>query len=263
MVPKYEVVVNHLPAYVVVHVPHDSAVIPATVREQFVLSDGELAGELARMTDHQTLALFAQGVPAQQIVRAEVSRLVVDVERFLVNEPMESRGMGAIYTLASDGTGRSLRRPITEGERQALIDAWYRPHHARLAEATQRMLDRHGRALVIDAHSFSPIPLPHESDQGTDRPDICIGTDEFHTPVALGMGFEAAFTAGGFSVRMNEPFSGALVPNKYYGIDRRVSAVMVEVNRNLYWNASSGTRNATFDEIAARIRDCLCKACCG
>ncbi len=48
------------------------------------------------MTDHLTMELFTSGIPENQVVRAEVSRLVVDVERFDdPSEVMLERGMGA------------------------------------------------------------------------------------------------------------------------------------------------------------------------
>ena len=59
-----------LPSHVILHVPHDSTVIPASVRTQLLLDDGELATELGKITDHQTLDLFAIDVPLHQIVRS-------------------------------------------------------------------------------------------------------------------------------------------------------------------------------------------------
>ena len=41
-----------------------------------------------------------------------------------------------------------------ELERVALIQAYYRPHHARLEAAVTAALERHGRCLMIDCHSF-------------------------------------------------------------------------------------------------------------
>lgn len=46
------------PDWVVLHIPHDSVVIPDSVRSQFVLDEGELAKELLRMTDRYTHELF-------------------------------------------------------------------------------------------------------------------------------------------------------------------------------------------------------------
>lgn len=38
--------------WVVLHIPHDSTVIPDEVRSQFLLTDPDLALALRRMTDH-------------------------------------------------------------------------------------------------------------------------------------------------------------------------------------------------------------------
>lgn len=249
-----------LPKWVVLHVPHDSTGIPADVTSQFALSAADLQDEVIRMTDHSTLDLFCRGVPRQQIVRAPVSRLVVDVERFEDDqrEPMAGRGMGVVYERASDG--RPLRHTMAPETRQALIERWYRPHHDRLTELTSQMLARHGRALIVDAHSFPSKPLSFELDQRADRPQICIGTDEFHTPAALADAFLCAFGDAGFDVRLNSPYAGAMVPMRYYRREERVLAVMAEVNRSLYVDEATGKRGLTYDAVAIAIRQCVDRA---
>lgn len=119
------------------------------------------------------------------MIRVSVSRLVVDVERFVddADEPMAARGMGVIYTRTADGS--PLRRDLSAQERQALLDRWYWPHHQRLEQAVDQTLAEHGRCLVIDSHSFPASPLPYEPDQSPDRSEICLGSDEYHTPAEL------------------------------------------------------------------------------
>lgn len=218
-----------VPGWVVLHVPHDSVLIPAEVRDQFVLSDAGLQHELVQMTDWHTRDLFATGIPAEQVVRAPVSRLVVDVERFESDEaePMSARGMGAIYTRTHDGS--ALRRELSKVERQMMLERWYRPHHQALTDAVDRALVCHGRALVIDAHSFPSRALPYEANPHALRPQMCIGTDAFHTPKVLAEAFMASFAAAGFETALDTPFAGALVPMQHYRKDARVSAVMIEV----------------------------------
>jgi N-formylglutamate deformylase len=252
---------DQFPPWVILHVPHDSTLVPSEVRHQITLGDDELAQELIKMTDHLTLPLFASGVPEAQVVRAPVSRLVVDVERFEDDqqESMAGRGMGAVYCVTS--SLKPLRLPLQASERDYLIGAYYRPHHARLEAAVSAAVDAYGYCLVIDCHSFPSLALPYElADSTVARPDICIGTDGFHTSADLANAFASTFKREGWSVSLNDPFAGALVPSGWYQKDRRVGAVMVEVNRGLYLNEYDGTPLPTFLEVASRIKNCCLAA---
>lgn len=254
---------SHLvyPPWVVLHVPHDSVDVPPEVRNQISLDDDQLADELRRMTDHMTLELFAHPTQSVAVVRAPVSRLVVDVERFGddLQEPMADRGMGTIYSVTSSLS--QLRRQLSATERNSLMQAYYHPHHANLEAAVSAAIEIYGRCLVIDCHSFPSVALPYElADAASTRPHICIGTDDFHTSSELAQAFVAAFQAEGWSVSLNEPFSGALVPSSRYRQDHKVSAVMVEVNRRLYLCENNGTPLPTFAAIAQRVRNCCMAA---
>lgn len=249
------------PPWVVLHVPHDSTEIPLSVRDQFLLDDVELANEIRRMTDHHTFALFAGDYAGATVVRAPVSRLVVDVERFEDDglEPMAARGMGAIYTVTSGL--QPLRRILNPSEREALLATYYQPHHNKLAAAVTTALAHYGQCLVLDCHSFPEVALPYERrDPQEKRPDICLGTDEFHTSEALVSAFVAVFEKAGFQVAVNNPFVGALVPSSRYRKDPRVSAIMVEVNRGLYLNDADATPLPSLADLMRRIRRCCREA---
>lgn len=249
-----------LPPWVVLHVPHDAKDIPADVRSQFCVGDEELEAELLRMTDHLTHRLYADGLAGATVVRAPVSRLVVDAERFAsdADEPMAARGMGVVYTATSDG--KPLRRPIRADERQALLDRHYHPHHARLEAAVAAALDGHGRCLILDCHSFPNKALPYErADPAAIRPEICIGTDDFHTDAALAHAFRRAFEARGWTVATNTPFGGAIVPTAFYRKDQRVSSIMLEVNRRLYLDESDASPLPGFAWFAEQLRT-ACRA---
>ena len=245
------------PDWVILHLPHDADTIPAEIRDQFVLDDAELRQELLRMTDHRTATLFGAGEGAGRVVRAPVSRLVVDAERFEEDalEPMSSVGMGVVYTRTA--TGKPLRHTLSAEEREQLLERWYRPHHRRLEQVTADALRIHGRALVIDAHSFPSVPLPYEGTTDADRPDICIGTDPFHTPPALRDALVERFASAGFRVAVNTPFAGALVPGRFYRQEPRVQSVMVEVNRRLYLDEMTGLPGERFSVVANTVQ----KAC--
>jgi N-formylglutamate deformylase len=210
--------------HVILHVPHSSTFVPDDC--QFLLSASSLAMEIENLTDHQTHKLFDCDGASKLVF--PVSRLVVDPERF-IDDPMESVGMGVVYTHTSDG---DPLRAISEMDRLTLIDTYYHPHHNNLTRMVDSGLEQHGQCLIIDCHSFPAQPLPYELDRN--RPDICIGTDTYHTSAELKNCLSKAFEGSGYRVAIDSPFSGSIVPLKHYQLDRRVSSVMIEVNRSLY-----------------------------
>jgi N-formylglutamate deformylase len=225
---------NDLVPSIIVHVPHSSRVIPDKVRESICLSDDNLCAELDRLTDHFTDELFSVSTPQAVIHRYPVSRYVVDPERFAddITEPMAKRGQGAVYTKTVDG--QDLRRKLTADERNCLLDEYYWPHHIKLDQLAQQALDAHGFVLIIDGHSFPSKPLPVDLDQSSNRPDFCIGTDEFHSPPELVKLVKDELMKAGYSVGINSPYRGTLVPNKFFNNDDRVKSIMIEINRQLY-----------------------------
>jgi N-formylglutamate deformylase len=150
---------------------------------------------------------------------------------------MESVGMGVVYTHTANG---EALRAISEIDRLALINSYYHPHHNALTQMVDDCLEQHNQCLIIDCHSFPALPLPYESD--TNRPDICIGTDSYHTSTELKDYLSAAFKALGYDVAIDSPFSGTIVPLKHYHKDQRVESVMIEVNRSFYASPSDFKR---------------------
>lgn len=241
----------------VLHIPHASTRIPADIRSRLKLDDGSLRREVLLMTDWYTDELFSHGESGWVAVTYPISRLVVDPERFTDDsqEAMAAIGMGVIYTRTSNGT--VLRDPPSDRQRQSLLNTYYFPHHKQLDFAVQSALDESDHCLLVDCHSFPKEPLPYEMDQSPERPDICIGTDEFHTPPAVADAAVNAFEGAGFKVAVNRPFAGALVPMKFFGQDPRVMALMVEVNRSLYMDEGSGRKLGGFVDVQGTISRCL------
>ena len=233
-----------------IHVPHSSTSIPSNYRSQIILSDAELDRELLAMTDHYTDELFTEHALAAggTAFVNQLSRLVFDPERFEDDsvEPMSEKGMGAVYTSTADL--RSLRAPdFPSSAREEILRDLFRPYAAALEGEVTEQLRRFGRCLIIDAHSFPSIPLPYE-DASLDRPDLCIGFDEFHAPDVLIDALERVGRDAGWTVGRNTPFAGSYMPLAYYGKDPRVSSVMLEINRNRYMDEATGERSEEFKE---------------
>ncbi|TQF29772.1 N-formylglutamate amidohydrolase [Bradyrhizobium sp. UNPA324] len=241
------------PPNLLLHIPHSSRLIPPEERAQLAPDDRTLASELLRMTDAFTDELFAPTPFEAARVVFPVSRLVCDVERFPedADEPMATRGMGAVYVKTTDG--RPLREHLTAAERARLIETWYRPHHQKVTDSVAQLIVDGRGCIIVDCHSFSSRPLPHEPDQDPARPGICIGTDDWHTPARLRDELVAVASAAGFSVLVDRPFAGALIPATHYRREPRVRAVMIEVNRRLYMNEETGEKLPCFAEIRQAV----------
>jgi N-formylglutamate deformylase len=248
-----------LPPWVVLHMPHVSTEVPKDVRGQFLLDDDELAAEIDLLTDHHVPHLFLDEASPPPTLRAEVSRVVVDFERFVDDErePASRHGFGAIYTKTT--TGKPLRRPLEPAERAALLER-HELHHRMLTDAVRSALDHYGRCLVLDCHSFPDEPLPFElaSPDGS-RPDICIGADPVHTPPELTTAFVSAFAEQGWSVAVNHPFAGAVVPAAFYASEPRVLAIMVDVNRRICRDEDGPVRGSDHP-ICKLVRACCERA---
>ncbi len=228
---------------VLLHVPHASTEIPADVRAGILLGDEELGQAILAIVDRYTDELFELQGAAR--VQNPWCRLVFDPERFRddKDEPMAAFGLGAIYTRTVHG---KRMRDLAPPAREAMMRRFYDPYHALLETEVTRILARHGECLIVDCHSFTSRPLPFEADQTSRRPDLCIGTDSFHTPERLALSIEEIAKGRGLSTQWNWPFAGAITPMRYYRKDERVRSVMIEVNRRLYMDEATGEKTAGF-----------------
>lgn len=235
----------------ILHIPHASDVIPIGLRGQIVLSDEDLTAELLRMTDAFTNELF--DYPGATKMQFPISRLLVEVERFPddTKEPMSKVGMGIIYTRTAHG--KKLKRELLAQEKRDLITRYYETHHQTLLAEVKNELEKDGKALIVDCHSFPNQPLPCDRDQSVPRPDFCIGTDSFHTPKALIQASVQSLKEKGDSVGINKPYEGTFVPLSFYKKDSRVTSIMIEVNRSLYMDELVGTKTSTFGSTQNQI----------
>ena len=218
---------------VVIHVPHSSRRIPPDIRADLMLTDKELADELDEATDTATdeiaLAALTHVRVRPTIVINHLSRLAIDPERFPDGDPAETFGRGAVYTRTCSG---APLRAKPYPRRAELLDAYFRPYADAVTTAVTARLNACGRAIVIDLHSYPEKPSAFE-DSSAARPPLCIGTDPRHTPPWLTAAARGAFTSLG-EISENTPYSGTYVPLRHYGIDVRVSSVMIELRRDTY-----------------------------
>ncbi|GAA5154184.1 N-formylglutamate amidohydrolase [Nocardioides marinquilinus] len=232
---SFEVVPGDAASTVVLHVPHSSRTVPPDVRRGILLDDAALERELDAITDARTDEI-ALGAAEAAVVRPWVfvnrlSRLVVDPERFPdEREEMSEVGMGAVYERT---TGLEVLRRPTDGERASLLAAYFEPYADALARLVRERLAAVGRVTVLDVHSYARDALPYERHGDGPRPEVCLGTDAFHTPPSLVAAARACFEPHVDDLGLDSPFAGCYVPLEHYGVEPAVTGLMLELRRDV------------------------------
>jgi N-formylglutamate amidohydrolase len=252
--PSFRLVPGAAGSPVILHVPHASTLVNADVRRHIRLTDAALAEELAHLTDAHTDTLAARTVALTahkpSLFVNLLSRLVVDPERFPDDrEEMSAVGMGAVYTHTSHGKRMRVEDPSHFSH---LLATYYHPYTAAMTSTVDGVLAATGRAIVIDVHSYPSRALPYELHADRPRPAICLGTDPSHTPPGLLAAAREAFAPCG-RIAENAPFAGCYVPLKHYGREPAVTAIMIEIRRDLYMMEPGGAPAAGLEPLAAAL----------
>lgn len=108
---------------------------------------------------------------------------------------------------------------------------------------------KYDKALIVDCHSFSSSVLQHEADKTFPLPDICIRTDEYHTPHYLIDTVIRFFEERKYKVKLNSPFKGTIVPLKFYHKETKVMSLMIEINRKIYLDEKTLCKTQDFNNL--------------
>lgn len=207
------------------HIPHASIVIPND--KGFIMD--KIEENIHLLTDWATDKIF--DVQEVEKIVTPYSRLFCDVERFEdEGEPMADIGRGFFYTNGYDG---SALRMLDNDLKAYVYNNYYLKHHQLFYEKVKEKLEKNGVCNIIDCHSFNDNPLVPFI-ENTLSPDICIGTDVFHTPKYLSDHVLNHFKNLGYSVEINNPYSGCIIPKQFYLINKSVKGIMIEINKRLY-----------------------------
>ncbi len=220
-----------------VHLPHCGTAIPDEYLGDYLLSSEELERNIIEYADLYTDELFAPMLERFGGVKSDYSRLFFDPERFFDDEQeaMSRKGLGWFYERAI-----LEEKPLRGTQSKARVADYYHHHHNELNRLTQEKLELYGRCTIIDCHSFSNERYWFH-DPAIELPDICIGYDEEHVDRELVEKLREAFAH--YDVAINSPYSGSLVPTEFYGKERRVKSVMIEINKRLYLDADNNRGN--------------------
>jgi N-formylglutamate amidohydrolase len=223
----------------VIHVPHASTLLPERYRAQFGVARETLDAEIHHSADLHTDSLARAAWPDAVLIEAEVSRVLLDVERYEddAQEAMARVGRGVIYT--HDRFVQPLKRNLSASDRQHLLDRFYRPHWQKLRETAKD-------AVLIDLHTYPTDAWPIEPDGNAARPEIDLGTSIGITPPDWISALRHHFEGLGFSVGENTPYAGVIDAGA-------ACAVMIEIRRDILGNKHGTSGWQRLAKALARI----------
>ena len=227
----------------VLHIPHSSTEIPLI--DGYVSTQDEIQDEIIKLTDWYTDDLFDSEVDDKIV--APFSRIFCDVERFVDDqlEVMSKYGMGVLYEKFDNG---NLLRLVSSELKQEVLKNYYWAHHYEFTQAVKTSLEQTESCLILDCHSFPSSPLTRAIVQDEIRPDFNIGTDSYHTPKHMIDESINYFATKGFTLGVDTPYSGSIVPMEYYQKDSRVNSIMLEVNRGLYLKENTNEKSESYNK---------------
>lgn len=227
----------------VLHIPHSSSLIP--IWDGYFADKEKINQEIIKLTDWYTNDLFDS--EQDEKIIAPFSRIFCDVERFSDDEfeIMAKYGMGVLYEKFDNGDNL---RTVTPKLREDILNNYYWKHHNNFTNIVKKHLEETESCLILDCHSFPSSPFIRALVQNPFSPDFNIGLDTFHTPFNLIEASKEFFYSKGLSLGINTPYSGSIVPIKYYQKEPKVSSIMLEVNRRLYLNEPTNVKSDNYHE---------------
>lgn len=217
---------------VLVSFPHDGTDIPTRIRtglNEFGLENTDCDWYIYELYN-RVLA------PEISFVRARYSRYVVDLNRSPAGELLYPGKMetGICPLTTFDGSPIYLpgKQP-DDREIRERIETYWQPYHNHIRAELRRIRDRHGYAVLWDAHSIrAQVPGLF----GGVLPDLNFGTADGRSCaqeiIEQVTGYAAQ--ASTYSVVLNGRFKGGYITRHYGDPGNGIHAIQLEINQNNY-----------------------------
>lgn len=245
--------------------PHSGSIYPKSWLATCRLSKQALRSVEDIYVDDLVGACVANGAA---FLRANFPRSLIDANRGADDVPEYLAAPGAdISVRAEAGLGviplcvaphtDIYRRPPPRSQAFMRIDRLHKPYHDTLRSLIIEAKRTCGRAVIIDCHS-----MPGFGPMRKRRADFILG-DRYAKSCTpdLTDAIEAFLTARGYSVTRNHPYAGGYTTAHYGRPDEGVSAIQIEINRDLYVNPINYRRKPAYDRLKADLSDLIDTLC--
>lgn len=241
-----------------VSIPHAGTELTAAVAAGLTESGATLVD-----TDWHVSALygFVREYDAS-VLRGRYSRYVIDLNRPADDTPLYSGPTTGLFP-AVDFDGNPLFRPGREpdtSERERYLERIWQPYHRRIADTLAALRERHGHAVLLDAHSIrSRVPRLFRGR----LPDLNLGTAGGRSCAPeLEAALRRLCEACGFTSVVNGRFKGGYITRAHGDPANDIHAVQLELAQCNYMDEEPPftyrpERAATLQAFLRRFVDVL------
>lgn len=230
---------------VLINVPHAGETLPGEMKERLTPAGAGLVDtdwHVHRLVD------FAPKLGVS-LLRATCSRYVIDLNRGPEDQPLY-RGptTGLVPTETFDGEPLYRAQEPDEAEIRSRVDHYWRPYHDRLALQLEAIRERHGYAVLLDAHSIrSRVQRLFEGR----LPDLNLGTFDGNScaPDVQDKVENLLNAQNRFSHVVNGRFKGGYITRHYGRPSDGIHALQLEIVQACYMDELC---TESFDESRAR-----------
>ena len=224
-----------------VSIPHDGRQVPADIESLM-----SAAGKSLPDTDWHVTRLYAFAREfGASVISANYSRYVVDLNRpaddAALYEGQLQTGLCPVQTFS--GEDIYATEPTIDVANR--VTRYWQPYHDKIAAVLSAMRERHGYALLWDAHSIaSRVPSLFDGQ----LPVLNLGTwgGRSCDPTLAEAVFSVAF-ASPYEVAVNQRFQGGHITRHYGRPEANVHAIQLELSQRAYMDELTGR----FDEHRA------------
>jgi N-formylglutamate amidohydrolase len=241
--------------------PHSGREIPADFGS--VLDEIALRSAEDCYVDRLYLPATQRGVP---LLAARVSRVYLDVNRDvddidpdLLDAPWPGAlpasdkarlGKALVWRTLDDGRAVYQRR-LGAQEIEQRIRLCHVPYHQTLRRLLDAAHARFGRVMHINCHSMNAVSgVQGVGGAGRARADFVLGDRDGSTcDPALTAFVRDTLAALGYDVKVNDPFKGVALVQKYSNPAAGRHSLQIEINKRLYMDEVTLQPSAGFDAL--------------
>ncbi len=242
--------------------PHSGEEIPDFVTWLDNLPEKIIMADVDRYVDQ----LYTPAVSDLQIhfITSQWHRYVADLNRHPTDVDQNSVSMSenpkgthknGLHWVVTKNNEPLMEQPISLAEHKKILDLCYHPFHQSVQKHYQKLFQDYDKVYQLDVHSMPSLGTKNHRDPGEQRAEVVISDQDGKScSQAYRDLVVTSYEQAGFQVKLNWPYKGGGITQKYGQPELGQHCIQVELNRALYMDETTKKiQQNLFDETQDKI----------